>query len=286
MYISVRRLYTERGSKHNLSATEQWILTVMLIMCVSYFPHFRLLHFVELVTYLRLFRKKNPHFGLFLHIKKTWIESKKIINKNNWLLPQSSAVALHIYWRWCHFSFTLHYTNNSNLRCCTCTVLRHFFFWTVKVRSHFSAPLAPPLLTFWSCNNSDPASTPPCLYRGRRCCVKCHTLGEMTALTAGATFGVWPGAAERLQTALRRRVEPAKPNKPSPLSPQSSLSGALQSPIDWLMGRGRRVRLSVESSAGGSTLQSEPISRRASAPSTCMGGSIGAHAAVRMKYSF
>lgn len=130
----------------------------------------------------------------------------------------------------------------------------------------FLPPLAPPLLTFWSCNNAD-----PCLYRGRHCCVKCHTLLEITTVLVCTTFWVWP-------------LEPAKPNKPSPLSQRSSLSGALQSLIDWLMGRGRRVRLSVESSAGGSRLQSETISSRTLAPSPCMDGSICAHTAVSMIY--
>lgn len=129
-----------------------------------------------------------------------------------------------------------------------------------------------------------PAITPLRLYRGRRRCVKCHTLQEITALMACWTFGVWPRVAECLQTFLWRRLEPAKPNKISPLSHQSRHSGALQSLIDWLMGRGRRVRPSVESSAGGSRLQSEPISSRASAPSSCMDGSICANAAVSMKY--
>lgn len=78
---------------------------------------------------------------------------------------------------------------------------------TVAVHPHafFSLPLWRHLCWhFRAVTTLTPAITPLRLYRGRRRCVKCHTLQEITALMACWTFGVWPRVAERLQTLLWR----------------------------------------------------------------------------------
>lgn len=74
-----------------------------------------------------------PAFRLIFAHSNNWLtESKKIINTNNLLHPQSTAAAVHIH---CfHFWFTLHDTSYSsscsseNSKFRTCTLLSHFLF--------------------------------------------------------------------------------------------------------------------------------------------------------------